>query len=144
VNPVIGMTLCIRRDRLAELAPLLDGDWLMHDWALVLLAAARGLTIRYVAQPLVRYRQHAANVLGAAQGLRVRVRLMKARAHFARLRAQMARLQACGGMPHSRAGAALLVPGPMQRWRAATVAARSGLLKPHMAWLLGAAALLLW
>lgn len=140
VNPVIGMTLCASRAFLESCGDDLDGHWLMHDWALALLAVARGASTAFVAEPTVDYRQHGRNALGAAQGWRLFERLRKARGHFARLRAQAASLSG------SAAGGAGALPAHALRSRlaAARIARRSNLLKPRSRWLLAGAILVLW
>jgi hypothetical protein len=50
--------------RLLELACPVPREVLMHDWWLALLAAASG-GIGFIPMPLVKYRQHGGNVLGA-------------------------------------------------------------------------------
>lgn len=144
VNPVIGMTLCIARDVLESTESALDGQWLMHDWALVLLAVSRGYQVAYVPKALVQYRQHASNVLGAASGWRLLPRLKKATGHFARIRQQLASVCSTGGFPVAALAEGILRPGPMQRVHAARAAWSSGLLKSHNRWLLGCAILLMW
>lgn len=144
VNPVLGMTMCISRDVLVSTESALDGQWLMHDWALVLLAVSRGHRVTYVPMSLVQYRQHAGNVLGASSGWRLLPRLKKATSHFARIRQQLKAVRSVGGFPVSALAEGILLPGPMQRLHAARAAFKSGLLKTHNRWLLGCAILLLW
>ncbi|GAB1232685.1 hypothetical protein UT4_11510 [Ferrigenium sp. UT4] len=62
-NQVTGCASLINRN-LLELACPVPHEVLMHDWWLALLAAASG-KIGFVPLPLVRYRQHGRNVLGA-------------------------------------------------------------------------------
>jgi rhamnosyltransferase len=62
-NQVTGCASLFNR-RLLELACPVPREVLMHDWWLALLAAASG-KIGFVPLPLVRYRQHGENVLGA-------------------------------------------------------------------------------
>lgn len=62
-NFVSGCTVMMNR-RLLEAALPVPGVVLMHDWWLALCAAALG-RIDYVDQPLVRYRQHDSNQVGA-------------------------------------------------------------------------------
>lgn len=63
-NQVTGCACMINRD-LLELAHPVPPEVLMHDWWLALLAAASG-RVGYIPMPLVKYRQHGGNVLGAA------------------------------------------------------------------------------
>ena len=62
-NQVTGCACLINR-RLLELACPVPSEVLMHDWWLALLAAASG-KIGFIPLPLVKYRQHGGNVLGA-------------------------------------------------------------------------------
>jgi hypothetical protein len=62
-NRVTGCAAVINRN-LLELASPLPKEVLMHDWWLAQLAAAAG-RIGFVADTLVKYRQHGGNVLGA-------------------------------------------------------------------------------
>ena len=62
-NFVTGCTALFNR-ALLEAATPQPGGAVMHDWWLALVAAAAG-RIGYVDRPLVRYRQHGANVCGA-------------------------------------------------------------------------------
>lgn len=62
-NQVTGCACVISR-ALLELAYPVPRDVLMHDSWLALLASAVG-KIGYIPQPLVKYRQHGGNVLGA-------------------------------------------------------------------------------
>lgn len=62
-NQVTGCACAINR-ALLELSTPLPAQVLMHDWWLALLAASAG-KIGFVPLPLVKYRQHQGNVLGA-------------------------------------------------------------------------------
>jgi rhamnosyltransferase len=62
-NFVAGCTVAINRS-LLELAIPLPDEIQLHDWWLALCAAASG-RIAYINEPLVRYRQHASNQIGA-------------------------------------------------------------------------------
>ncbi|WP_145112328.1 glycosyltransferase family 2 protein [Gimesia panareensis] len=64
-NFVTGCTVLVNR-RLLELALPIPEETLMHDWWLALCAAAMG-TIACVEAPLIRYRQHGRNEVGAKQ-----------------------------------------------------------------------------
>jgi len=65
-NPVIGHTLAISGALLkATVAELTPKNYLMHDWATVLLASRTGRIEFVSGAPLSLYRQHANNVLGA-------------------------------------------------------------------------------
>jgi glycosyltransferase involved in cell wall biosynthesis len=144
VNPVIGMTLAVSRRCLRAIAGHFDQPWLMHDWALVLLALDRGFTFDFVARPLVDYRQHGANVLGASMGWRIMPRLRKSRRHFARIRGQIALLAQFHGTKWAPLAVDILRGGAAQRFHAARAAVESPLLGRASRWLLGGAILLLW
>ncbi|NNM68934.1 MAG: glycosyltransferase family 2 protein [Gallionella sp.] len=62
-NQVTGCACVINR-ALLELACPVPRDVLMHDWWLALLASSAG-KIGFIPKPLVQYRQHGGNVLGA-------------------------------------------------------------------------------
>jgi len=62
-NFVTGCTVLVNR-KLLEIALPVPSEALMHDWWLGLCAAAFG-QVRFIDKPLVRYRQHANNVVGA-------------------------------------------------------------------------------
>jgi len=65
-NNVTGCTVLINR-ALADLAFPIPREAVMHDWWLALVASAAG-KIGFVPRPLVRYRQHGANQIGAVSG----------------------------------------------------------------------------
>jgi hypothetical protein len=68
-NTTIGCTAIINRP-LAELATPFPAQAIMHDWWITIIAAAVG-NIANIYQPLLKYRQHASNALGAGRpGLR--------------------------------------------------------------------------
>jgi len=62
-NYITGCTVLVNRP-LLELALPVPKDALMHDWWLALCAAACG-EIGFIDRPLVKYRQHALNEVGA-------------------------------------------------------------------------------
>lgn len=73
-NQVTGCASVINR-ALLEMACPVPRTVLMHDWWLALLAAATG-KVGFVPKPLVQYRQHAGNVLGAVSFSRRVMRLL--------------------------------------------------------------------
>ncbi|MGQ7830299.1 glycosyltransferase [Altererythrobacter sp. Z27] len=77
-NPVIGHTMLLSWPlvRLA-LETLRPGQYVMHDWALALLAVHFGKIVS-VPQQLSLYRQHSSNVLGAGQSRSVAAYVRKA------------------------------------------------------------------
>lgn len=64
-NLVTGCTAIINEE-LANKALPIPSDAIMHDWWLAVTAAAFGAR-EFIDQPLVRYRQHDANAIGAQQ-----------------------------------------------------------------------------
>lgn len=63
-NEVTGCTIMCNR-ALLELACPIPSTAIMHDWWLALFAAATGY-IQYIPSPLIKYRQHTHNTLGAS------------------------------------------------------------------------------
>ncbi|MBX3193997.1 MAG: glycosyltransferase family 2 protein [Microbacteriaceae bacterium] len=61
-NLVTGATVVLRRDLLDRGAPFPEG-WVHDEWLAVLAAASGGL--RLIPEPLIDYRQHGANQIGA-------------------------------------------------------------------------------
>ena len=62
-NTITGCTVMINR-KLAELALPIPNEAIMHDWWLGLVASKFG-KIAYVDEPLIKYRQHDKNSIGA-------------------------------------------------------------------------------
>ncbi|MGN8738914.1 glycosyltransferase family 2 protein [Bilifractor sp. HCP3S3_D3] len=64
-NVAAGCTMCVNRELLLKAIPVVSpDDFVMHDWWLMLVAAYLGRII-YIEEPLMKYRQHGNNVLGA-------------------------------------------------------------------------------
>jgi hypothetical protein len=63
-NIVTGATVMVRRE-LAEAAAPFPAAWLHDEWLAIVAASRGGLDV--VAAPLIRYRQHEANQVGAAK-----------------------------------------------------------------------------
>ncbi len=64
-NVAAGCTICINRELLLRaFADITPDKFVMHDWWLMLVAAYLGKII-YIDKPLMQYRQHGNNVLGA-------------------------------------------------------------------------------
>lgn len=61
-NLVTGATVVLRRELLARAAPFPDG-WVHDEWLAVVAAATGGL--RLLPEPLIDYRQHGGNQIGA-------------------------------------------------------------------------------
>jgi len=71
VSTASGMSMALsrrflERHRSAWAMP----DWLAHDWALTILAHLTAARVAFVPQSLVRYRQHAGNLVGGQGGTR--------------------------------------------------------------------------
>ncbi len=62
-NTITGCTVMINR-KLAELALPIPNEAIMHDWWIGLVASKFG-KIAYVDEPLIKYRQHGSNSIGA-------------------------------------------------------------------------------
>ncbi len=62
-NTITGCTVMINR-KLAELALPIPDEAIMHDWWIGLVASMFG-KIAYVNEPLIKYRQHGGNSIGA-------------------------------------------------------------------------------
>jgi glycosyltransferase involved in cell wall biosynthesis len=62
-NVVSGCAVVINRDLLEFVTPI-PNEVILHDWWLAICAAACG-RIGYIDEPLVRYRQHSGNHIGA-------------------------------------------------------------------------------
>lgn len=75
-NVVVGCTMMINRKLLEKALELKNRELLfMHDWWIALIASASGKMI-FIDKPLIKYRQHSGNVVGANKknGLLKRVR----------------------------------------------------------------------
>lgn len=74
VNQVTGCTMMVNRT-LLQLALPLPAETIMHDWWCALISSTGRRS--YIETPLILYRQHGANQLGAKdRGLRTRLRRM--------------------------------------------------------------------
>lgn len=70
-NTVTGCTALFNQQLVRKALPVPDTA-MMHDWWLALVAAAFG-RIEFIPRPLVRYRQHGQNTLGASEFIPRRV-----------------------------------------------------------------------
>lgn len=70
-NLVTGCTVLINEPLAHKAMPVPD-DAIMHDWWLALVAAAFGRVV-FLDQPLVHYRQHGSNTIGAKEFARARL-----------------------------------------------------------------------
>jgi len=84
VNLVTGCT-ALMNESLARRALPIPGDAIMHDWWLALVASAFGKIV-YLDTPLVRYRQHGGNAIGAKEQQRYRIRKRSFWKRFVELR----------------------------------------------------------
>lgn len=140
-NPVIGMTLCLRREWLLQVQAALDLYWIMHDWGLAILCWLTCGRLRYLDRQLVTYRQHATNTLGAWTDRSMLDRVLAVRRHVRNVRRQL----------HSAQGAARLLAAPAaklneiaqltRRLGQAKAAARSTLLSARYRFLIALALL---
>jgi hypothetical protein len=69
-NTVTGCTAMVNEALLRRALPVPENA-VMHDWWLALIAAAFG-QIEFIPEPLVRYRQHDQNAVGAKQHIRAK------------------------------------------------------------------------
>ncbi|HET9445450.1 MAG TPA: glycosyltransferase [Steroidobacteraceae bacterium] len=127
-NPVIGMTLCLRREWLLRVQAALDLHWIMHDWALAILCWLTSARLRYLDRPLVTYRQHTANTLGAWTNRSMLNRARGVRRHVRNVRGQLQSVRSAArllGVPAARIAEVAELDG---RFGQAKAAARSTLL----------------
>lgn len=143
-NPAIGMTMCLRRRFLERARPSLEAPWMMHDWGLLLFGVATGSAVRFLPQPLVKYRQHRANALGASTRGRLLDRTRKARMHVARLRSQVEILREAVDWRGSPCSVILGNRGFPQRWAAVSAILTCPFLKRTERFQLAAAVALCW
>ena len=74
-NVVVGCTMMINRNLLNKSIENVDQDLLfMHDWWIALIAAASGQLV-YINEPLLKYRQHCNNVVGAIKKRNMQTRI---------------------------------------------------------------------
>jgi glycosyltransferase involved in cell wall biosynthesis len=142
-NPAIGMTMCLRREWLVSVQPAMKLDWIMHDWALHIMCWLTGGVVQFIDQPLVKYRQHAGNQLGAAQFRSILAQVRRVRTHIASIRSQMGSVSAAHGMlSHSVIDSSSLerMNGRLSRAKLAF----SPMLRMRYQWLLGAALMVFW
>lgn len=118
-NLVTGCTAVINEE-LANKALPIPNDAIMHDWWLAVTAAAFGAR-EYIDQPLVRYRQHDANAIGARQfkptltvagGLWAKIKAYEVNPHLSDVAVQARAIRATyGGALNTRQRAGLLLAG---------------------------------
>jgi glycosyltransferase involved in cell wall biosynthesis len=89
-NPAVGMSMAVRRTWLEQIREPLGGHyWVMHDWALMILCWMQSGRLRYVEQPLVDYRQHESNLLGASKRTPLAGKFRSRRSHVANVKRQL-------------------------------------------------------
>ncbi|HCI88403.1 MAG TPA: hypothetical protein DHV53_07110 [Gammaproteobacteria bacterium] len=118
-NLVTGCTAVINEE-LANKALPIPNDAIMHDWWLAVTAAAFGAR-EYIDQPLVRYRQHDANAIGAqqfkpaltvARGLWAKIKAYEVNPHLSDVAVQARAIRATyGGALNTRQRTGLLLAG---------------------------------
>jgi glycosyltransferase involved in cell wall biosynthesis len=140
-NFVTGCATLFNRPLLEAATPLPSGT-AMHDWWLAACAAALG-RIEYIPQPLVLYRQHGTNEIGAGRTL---LRLRRWLAAAARIRRGVAQATALGqrlrelGVNDDHPAArtvqdyARLFERPSSPWRRGWGTYRSGIGRPEPWW----------
>jgi glycosyltransferase involved in cell wall biosynthesis len=140
-NPAIGMTMCVRREWLAVIARCFHLYWVMHDWALYLLCWMTNGRRLFIDVPLVSYRQHARNALGAAESRSLLSRAATIGTHVANVRRQLRSAEAAAAIlaTHSER---VCMPAIHGRFGQARVAWESALLTRRYRFLLAAALLL--
>jgi glycosyltransferase involved in cell wall biosynthesis len=131
-NPAIGMTMCLRRAWLAKVGSAFDNFWIMHDWALMALAWLTHAQVQFLDAPLVDYRQHGSNALGASINRSILSRAGRIREHVVNVRRQIDSMRAAAeSLGVEGTAAAELAAASSGRWRPARVAAQSKMLRPH-------------
>ncbi len=118
-NLVTGCTAVINEE-LANKALPMPTDAIMHDWWLAVTAAAFGAR-EFIDQPLVRYRQHDANAIGAQQfkpaqtvagGLWAKIKAYEVNPHLSDVAVQARAIRAVyGGALSTRQRMGLLLAG---------------------------------
>ena len=118
-NLVTGCTAVINEE-LANKALPIPNDAIMHDWWLAVTAAAFGAR-EFIDQPLVRYRQHDANAIGAQQfkpaltvagGLWAKIKAYEVNPHLSDVAVQARAIRATyGGALNTRQRTGLLLAG---------------------------------
>jgi hypothetical protein len=118
-NLVTGCTAVINEE-LANKALPIPNDAIMHDWWLAVTAAAFGAR-EFIDQPLVRYRQHDANAIGAQQfkpaqtvagGLWAKIKAYEVNPHLSDVAVQARAIRATyGGALSTRQRTGLLLAG---------------------------------
>jgi glycosyltransferase involved in cell wall biosynthesis len=140
-NFVTGCATLFNRSLLEAATPL-PPEAALHDWWLACCAAALG-DIRYLDEPLVLYRQHGANQVGAGREVFSLRRLLRARGTLRRGVAQAAALgRRLGelGIDDSHPAVRLtqdyagLLQGPTSRWRRFWDAYRLRVGRPGRLW----------
>jgi len=120
VCTVSGMSMAVSRALLQRGRPL----WLLpqchaHDWTMLIVACLTRAPVTFIDEPLVRYRQHGANLVGSAAGARGRRRSVASAwlQAGAFVRAVHRQYAACADAADSLGVPPL--PGPVGRWRVA-------------------------
>jgi hypothetical protein len=140
-NFVTGCATLFNRPLLEAATPLPSGA-AMHDWWLACCAAALG-RIEYIPQPLVLYRQHGSNEIGAGRALLRLNRLLRAQSRIQRgvaqasaLRQRLRELGVADDHPAARIVqdyAGLFEP-PTSPWRRGWGTYRLGIGRPQPLW----------
>jgi rhamnosyltransferase len=138
-NPAIGMTMCVRREWLVRVSAAFRLHWIMHDWALMALCWITGARARYIDVPLVSYRQHDSNTLGASTSRSILSRAGHIRAHVSEVRRQIDSMVAARELLGGTAEMAGVLDRAKHKWHQVRVAAQSRMLTPRYRVLLAGA-----
>lgn len=99
-NPCIGMTMLIPKKLVSEIVRIqLSQKIIMHDWMIAILATLLNFDVYLIREPLVSYRQHSNNIIGAKRK-RFAAALLNVCDHYDKLFEQIKYLQL--NMPKSR------------------------------------------
>lgn len=93
VNTVSGMSMAVSRGFLVRHRQAWEmPEWLMHDWAVCIVAHLASARVEFIARSLVNYRQHDANLVGGQGALQARrtiaATLARARRHVVQVHRQ--------------------------------------------------------
>jgi glycosyltransferase involved in cell wall biosynthesis len=137
-NPIVGMTLCLNSGWIRTVSSQFERFWIMHDWALSCLCFVTRGQSQYLNTPLVMYRQHSSNLLGAAQNRSIWRKAITLRRHITAIRKQVNSVaEAARGLGISEMDRALTMIGESRARRVKL--AMTPLLRLRYRWALAAA-----
>lgn len=93
VSTVSGMSMAVSRHFLLQHRQAWEmPEWVMHDWAVSIVAHLASARVQFVARSLVHYRQHGANLVGGQGAMPARrtiaATLLRARRHVVQVHRQ--------------------------------------------------------